>query len=76
MTVEDVKVVGLPDLRAGRVVTIDGVGARLYGTYFVTKTTHTIDDSGYITTFDCRREQFAKGGRPLTIDDEQDLTAS
>jgi phage protein D len=52
----EVKVVGLPDLRAGQIVVIKGVGARLSGKYFVTKTTHTIDDSGYITDFSCRRE--------------------
>lgn len=52
----DVKVVGLPDLRAGQVVVIKELGARLSGKYFVTKTQHTIDDSGYLTTFSCRRE--------------------
>lgn len=62
VTAEDVKVVGLPDLRAGQMVTIDGVGARLSGQYFVTKTTHTIDDNGYLTTFNCRREQCAEKG--------------
>lgn len=62
VTATDVKVVGLPDLRSGQVVTIDGVGARLSGEYFVTKTTHTIDDNGYLTTFDCRREQYAGQG--------------
>lgn len=59
VTAADVKVVGLPDLRSGQVVTIDGVGSRLSGEYFITKTTHTIDDNGYLTTFDCRREQYA-----------------
>jgi phage protein D len=52
----DVKVVGLPDLRAGQIVVIKGLGARLNGKYFVTKSQHTIDESGYLTTFSCRRE--------------------
>lgn len=52
----DVKVVGLPDLRAGQVVVIKELGARLSGKYFVTKSQHTIDGSGYLTTFSCRRE--------------------
>jgi uncharacterized protein len=52
----DVKVVGLPDLRAGQIVVINQLGARLSGKYFVTRTQHTIDDSGYLTTFSCRRE--------------------
>ncbi len=49
--------VGLPDLRAGSVVEIDGLGERFNGRYFVTTTTHTIGDSGYTTQFECRREE-------------------
>jgi phage protein D len=49
--------VGLPDLRAGSVVHIDGLGTRFSGRYFVTSTTHTIGDSGYTTKFQCRREE-------------------
>jgi phage protein D len=48
--------VGLPDLRAGRRVMIEGVGARFDGSYFVTDSTHTIDDGGYVTRFNARRE--------------------
>lgn len=48
--------VGLPDLRSGKKVIIKNVGSRLSGTYFVTETTHTISDSGYITKFKARRE--------------------
>jgi phage protein D len=54
-----VRTVGLPDLRSGQIVVINGVGARLSGKYFIKKTTHTINDGGYITQFDCRREEFA-----------------
>lgn len=49
--------VGLPDLRAGRKVIIEGLGSRFSGTYFITGSTHSINDSGYITKFDARREQ-------------------
>jgi phage protein D len=56
------KTVGLPKLRAGTLVNIQGVGARLSGTYFVTKTTHTLGESGYVTEFDCRREDLGAGG--------------
>ena len=49
--------VGLPNLRAGQRVRIRGLGARFSGTYFVIKTTHTINDSGYVTKFTARREQ-------------------
>jgi phage protein D len=48
--------VGLPDLRAGRKVQIEGLGARFNGTYFVTDSTHTLNDSGYVTRFNARRE--------------------
>jgi uncharacterized protein len=50
-------IVGLPDLRAGSVVHIDGLGERFSGRYFVTSTTHAISDSGYTTQFECRREE-------------------
>lgn len=49
--------VGLPDLRAGVVLQIDGLGDRFSGRYFVTASTHTIADSGYTTQFECRREE-------------------
>jgi uncharacterized protein len=64
VTAEDVKVVGLPDLRAGQIVHLTNLGARLSGRYFVTRTSHKIDDKGYITTFSCRREQYQGGGTP------------
>ena len=55
--------VGLPNLRSGQRVRIAGVGARFSGTYFVIKTTHTLNDSGYVTRFTARREQ-GEGGAP------------
>jgi uncharacterized protein len=48
--------IGLPDLRAGQLVEIAGVGSRLSGTYFVTASTHKFDDQGYTTQFEARRE--------------------
>lgn len=48
--------VGLPGLRAGQRVRIEGVGARFSGSYFITETTHTIGDGGYTTKFSARRE--------------------
>ncbi|MGF1580049.1 MAG: phage late control D family protein [Gemmataceae bacterium] len=58
-------VVGLPDLRSGSVIFLEGLGAsdlpskqrRFDGRYFVTSTTHTIGSSGYTTKFECRREE-------------------
>jgi phage protein D len=50
------KTIGLPDLRAGEKVEIEGVG-RFSGMYFVTSTTHTIGEGGYTTDFTARREK-------------------
>jgi phage protein D len=50
------KTVGLPDLRAGKMVQIAGLGARFNGHYMLTETTHTLNDSGYTTSFKARRE--------------------
>lgn len=47
--------VGLPGLRAGMVVSIDGLGPRFNGEYFVTRTTHTIGGGGYRTSFSVRK---------------------
>jgi phage protein D len=47
--------VGLPDLRAGRVVVIRGAGMPFDGRYFVTSTRHTIGEQGYRTTFEALR---------------------
>jgi len=55
--------VGLPELRAGTKINIQGVGARLSGEYLVTKTTHSIGSGGYITKFECRREDFTEPPR-------------
>jgi phage protein D len=55
--------IGLPELRAGAQVLIQGLGARLNRTYLVTKTTHTIGDGGYTTRFECRAEDFTKSAQ-------------
>lgn len=44
--------VGLPDLRAGNQVKIEGVGSRFSGTYRLRSVRHTIDDGGYTTQFE------------------------
>jgi hypothetical protein len=54
--------VGLPDLRAGRRVRLSKVDFRLDGWYFVTSTTHVINDTGYRTTFQARRVE-SEGGQ-------------
>jgi phage protein D len=46
---------GLPGLRAGTVVRLDGLGPRFNGDYYVARTTHSIGGSGYRTTFTARK---------------------
>lgn len=48
--------VGLPDLRAGSRLAIDGLYGRFNGEYLVTATRHVLGGSGYHTSFDCRKE--------------------
>jgi phage protein D len=47
--------VGLPDLRAGRVVVFRNTGIPFDGRYFVTSTRHTVGEQGYRTTFEALR---------------------
>lgn len=64
-------VVGLPDLRAGTQIHVDGLGRRFNGQYYVTSTTHTLGSGGYTTQFDCRLEvlSHASAGESLTDGD-------
>ncbi len=48
-------VVGDPALKAKTLVEIAGVGTRYSGSYYVTKVSHSIGDSGYTTEFECSR---------------------
>jgi uncharacterized protein len=54
MTAEG-QVIGLPRLRAGNYVHIVGLRPPFDGYYYVTKTVHTLDSSGYRTQFSVRR---------------------
>jgi len=49
------QVIGLPDLRPGNNVELEGLGKRFTGTYYVTKVEHTLGGSGYATSFDARK---------------------
>lgn len=44
--------VGIPKLRAGEVVEIQGIGKRFSGNYTLNKVTHTINQNGYQTQFE------------------------
>ncbi len=50
---------GDPRIRAGRVLRLEGLGARFSGSdYRVTAATHTLDGGGYRTSFQVRKEVF------------------
>ncbi len=48
--------IGDPVIKAGRVIDLQGLGGQFGGLYRVTSATHTIDGSGFKTTFDARKE--------------------
>lgn len=43
--------VGIPELRAGRFIKMDGLGSSFNQPYYMHQVTHTMDDRGYFTTF-------------------------
>ncbi len=49
--------IGLPELKSGTYLEINGLGDLFSGKYFVTETTHTINDSGYTANFSARKEE-------------------
>ena len=46
---------GLPGLRARMMITLNDVGGRLSGKWYVSQVTHTIGADGYTTRFQCKR---------------------
>lgn len=48
------KCAGMPSLRAGKTIKVKGIGM-FSGIYYVTQTTHSIDEKGYNTSFKVRR---------------------
>jgi hypothetical protein len=48
--------VGNPQIKASRVVRLEGLGDQFSGLYRVTSTTHSFDHGGYKTSFQARKE--------------------
>ncbi|WP_142860831.1 phage late control D family protein [Salinigranum halophilum] len=46
--------IGLPEIREGKVVRLNGLSQPFDGPYYVERTTHRMDDSGYTTSFEAR----------------------
>jgi phage protein D len=53
--------IGLPEIREGAVVSLDGLGQPFDGRYYVQGTTHRIDDAGYTTSFRARESGVFEG---------------
>ena len=51
----DLECIGDPELRTGSKIEIGGIGTLFSGSYYVTSTRHTFDDTGYRTTLGVRR---------------------
>lgn len=49
------EVVGMPELRMGMNIMVEGIGTRFSGRYYVKSTKHSLGDSGYKTSFEVRR---------------------
>ncbi len=50
-----VETIGIPDLRSGQVVALQGLGKKFDGLYYVDEATHSINSSGYQTSFTVKR---------------------
>ena len=48
--------IGDPRIKAGAVIDLEGLGEQFSGLYRITSATHTLDTSGYKTSFDVRKE--------------------
>lgn len=49
--------IGMPAIRSGSMIEIQGLGSTFEGNYFIKSTTHTISTGGYITEFEARLEE-------------------
>lgn len=47
--------IGTPEVRTGRVIELKGIGRRFSGLYYITSSKHTINDTGYLTKFEVKR---------------------
>jgi hypothetical protein len=53
--------IGNPAIKAGKVISLSGLGSTFSGLYRITEAAHTFDGSGYKTTFKVRTEPWFSG---------------
>lgn len=56
-----VSTIGIPNMLPGELVTIYGCSKRYDGNYGVMSVKHTVGDDGFMTSFEARRDAFARG---------------
>lgn len=56
----EVECIGLPQIRTGVSIALDKMGELFSNKYYVTETTHTINDSGYRTRFSVKSDSVKK----------------
>lgn len=49
-----VECIGIPEIRAGKTIKLDGLGNKFSRKYYIAGTTHTISNSGYSTSFNIK----------------------
>ncbi|MFZ0388991.1 MAG: hypothetical protein WAN36_00920, partial [Calditrichia bacterium] len=55
--------IGIPELLAGKNVELAGLGKKFSKTYYIVSTRHTVDSSGYRTSFDVRESTIPENGK-------------
>ncbi|MDF2615502.1 MAG: hypothetical protein K0Q47_157 [Sedimentibacter sp.] len=59
----EITCVGIPEIEAGKLVTIKGVGKRWSGNWYVKTVRHTLDSDGYRTVLECTRDASGKAAK-------------
>ncbi len=65
----DIDCIGIPEIKAGGLVTIFGVGKKWSGNWYVKTVRHTIDSGGYRTSLECTRNGI---GQAAKVSDENE----
>lgn len=52
-------ITGVPDIRSGSVVELQGLGTNFSGQYYIDTATHTIGANGYLTSFTVKRNSIS-----------------
>lgn len=59
----EINCIGIPEIHAGGLVTILGVGKKWSGNWYIKTVRHTIDNDGYRTSLECTRDASGKAAK-------------